>query len=292
MLVMIGPTWLETHDGSGHRRLDDPNDWTRLEIATGLKRDVRVIPVTCRGAELPAATALPENIAMLARRQAIEIDNNRWRYDVDKLVDRLAQIPGMTRRAKPKPASSPPAEKPSAWRKGLLMAGSALAGIVVFLVWAIGSEFSGSSDIDPETMQKAVEATRRVIETTSSTGADAAVTPVAVKTPAPPVTAPAVPMPASTALRDVSGTWRTNTGEMYVFQQSGEQIAITVGMNGVMVGTGQGLLKGPNLQIGLMVPVNGIPLSISCAMQAAPDNRSFAGICNGTQGQFPAQFFR
>lgn len=293
MLVMIGPTWLETNDADGKRRLDDPADWTRLEIATGLKRDVRVIPVTCRGAELPAANVLPEDIVLLARRQAVEIDNNRWRYDVDHLIDRLVQIPGMRKKVKPEPVPVPPSlpvEKPSAMRKGLLMGGSALAGIVLFLVWAIGSEFSGAgSDIDPESARKAAEMTQRILEntTTSGRGAAGAVPPIAVQAPAAPP-----PVAARAALRDISGTWRTNTGEVYVFEQDGPQISITAGMNGVVVGAGQGQLNGSNLQIGLMVAANGMTMSVSCNMTGSPDNRSYTGICNGPQGQFPAHFFR
>ncbi len=300
MLVMIGPTWLETNDADGKRRLDDPADWTRLEIATGLKRDVRVIPVTCRGAELPAANVLPEDIVLLARRQAVEIDNNRWRYDVDHLIDRLVQIPGMRKKAKPSPTPSPtpqPVEKPSVMRKGLLMGGSAVAGIVLFLVWVIGSEFSGAdSDIDPESARKAAELTQRILENTTATGRGAAgaAPPVAVQAPTapPPQTAAQPPAATRTALRDVSGTWRTNTGEVYVFEQDGQQISITAGMNGVVVGAGRGQLTGSNLQIGLMVAANGTTMSVNCNMTGAPDNRSYTGICNGPQGQFPAHFFR
>ena len=256
MLVMIGPTWLETNDTDGKRRLDDPADWTRLEIATGLKRDVRVIPVTCRGAELPAANVLPEDIVLLARRQAVEIDNNRWRYDVDHLIDRLVQIPGMRKKVKPGPTPVPPpapVEKPSTLRKGLLMGGSAVAGILLFLLWAVGSEFSGAdSDIDPESARKAAEMTQRILENTTASGRGAAgaTPPVTVQAPTPPPTATQPPVAARAALRDVSGTWRTNTGEVYVFEQEGPQISITAGMNGVVVGAGQGQVNGSNLQIG------------------------------------------
>jgi len=298
MLVMIGPTWLETNDTDGKRRLDDPADWTRLEIATGLKRDVRVIPVTCRGAELPAANVLPEDIVLLARRQAVEIDNNRWRYDVDHLIDRLVQIPGMRKKVKPGPTPVPPpapVEKPSTLRKGLLMGGSAAAGILLFLLWAIGSEFSGAdSDIDPESARKAAEMTQRILENTTASGRGAAgaTPPVTVQAPTPPPTATQPPVAARAALRDVSGTWRTNTGEVYVFEQEGPQISITAGMNGVVVGAGQGQVNGSNLQIGLMVAANGMTMSVNCNMTGAPDNRSYTGICNGPQGQFPAHFFR
>jgi hypothetical protein len=40
MLVLIGKDWLDAKDASGNRRLDDPTDYVRLEIAGGLKREV------------------------------------------------------------------------------------------------------------------------------------------------------------------------------------------------------------------------------------------------------------
>jgi hypothetical protein len=38
LLALIGPRWLDARDDEGNRRLDDPNDWVRLEIAQALKR--------------------------------------------------------------------------------------------------------------------------------------------------------------------------------------------------------------------------------------------------------------
>jgi TIR domain-containing protein len=45
MLVIIGPTWLTMTDSQGNRRLDDPADFVRIEVESGLKRkDALVIP--------------------------------------------------------------------------------------------------------------------------------------------------------------------------------------------------------------------------------------------------------
>lgn len=44
-LVVIGTRWLATADKFGRRRLDQPDDWVRLEIAAALTRGVRVIPL-------------------------------------------------------------------------------------------------------------------------------------------------------------------------------------------------------------------------------------------------------
>src|SRR5688572_1923277 len=49
LIALIGPQWLISTDRYGTRRLDDPKDFTRLEIATALKRNVRVIPTLVGG---------------------------------------------------------------------------------------------------------------------------------------------------------------------------------------------------------------------------------------------------
>ncbi len=45
LLVVIGKSWLDMKDVTGQRRLDDPDDFVRLEVATALARNIQVIPV-------------------------------------------------------------------------------------------------------------------------------------------------------------------------------------------------------------------------------------------------------
>src|SRR2546429_109100 len=44
LLAVIGPRWLTSSDGNT-RRLDDPDDFVRLEIVSAFERNVFVIPV-------------------------------------------------------------------------------------------------------------------------------------------------------------------------------------------------------------------------------------------------------
>lgn len=67
MLVVIGPGWLDARDEQGRRRLDDPQDWVRREVATGLREGKRVIPVLVRGARMPTIGELPEDMRELAQ---------------------------------------------------------------------------------------------------------------------------------------------------------------------------------------------------------------------------------
>src|SRR5580700_9971269 len=72
LLVIIGPAWLTAADKRGRRRLDDPDDFVRLEIGTGLAtHGVSVIPVLADGAAMPSQHDLPGDLASLAPLQAL-----------------------------------------------------------------------------------------------------------------------------------------------------------------------------------------------------------------------------
>jgi sugar phosphate isomerase/epimerase len=92
VLVVIGPAWCDARNAAGGRRLDDTDDWVRIEVAQALKRDICVIPVTVGGANLPDASALPEDLRDLIRRQSRELrDGDTWRGDLDLLVQQIAK---------------------------------------------------------------------------------------------------------------------------------------------------------------------------------------------------------
>jgi len=85
-IAVIGPDWLKAKNAAGGRRLDDPNDYVRLEIESALKRDIRVIPVLVDGGSVPAPAELPPSIEPLARRNAMEIAHHRFAADCDDLA--------------------------------------------------------------------------------------------------------------------------------------------------------------------------------------------------------------
>lgn len=72
-LVVIGDNWLNLKDANGNRRIDDPNDWVRIEVAAALARKtLPVIPVMVgKASNPPPKELLPEEIATLANRNAI-----------------------------------------------------------------------------------------------------------------------------------------------------------------------------------------------------------------------------
>jgi hypothetical protein len=59
LLAVIGPNWLDLRDEDGNRRLDDPDDFVRLEIAAALQRDIPVIPILLDGARFQRPLSCP-----------------------------------------------------------------------------------------------------------------------------------------------------------------------------------------------------------------------------------------
>ena len=95
LLALIGPQWSTVTDEYGRRRLEDPDDFVRLEIETALGRDdVRVIPILVDGAQMPRPYDLPQTLLPLTKRQAIQL--SPMSFDTTRLVkmvqDSLAEL--------------------------------------------------------------------------------------------------------------------------------------------------------------------------------------------------------
>lgn len=91
LLAMIGPAWSSMQSSAGGRRLDDPNDFVRLEIGSALARNIAVIPVLVHDAKMPRPEELPDNLKDLAFRNSVEITHARWNSDVQLLTQALSR---------------------------------------------------------------------------------------------------------------------------------------------------------------------------------------------------------
>lgn len=121
VLVLIGSNWLHATNESGARRLEDPDDFVRLEIESAIKREVVIVPVLVEGARMPSPSELPPTIGQLGRTQAIELTDERWDYDIGRLVevlgDLVAEAPlvegsdGRTRARRQARADAPPEDR-------------------------------------------------------------------------------------------------------------------------------------------------------------------------------------
>ena len=86
LLAIIGKSWVTMVDDSNRRRLDLADDYVRHEIATALSRNIAVIPVLVRGAQMPSTAELPPDLAALSLREAVEITDTDFDHDVQRLI--------------------------------------------------------------------------------------------------------------------------------------------------------------------------------------------------------------
>jgi hypothetical protein len=135
LIVLIGHEWVSVKDTAGRRRLDDPADFVRLEVVKALERAIRVIPVLVQGASMPRHEELPADLDKLTRRNAIELSDARWSYDVDRLIHAIEEVLKGLAPAPPVPLAPlaeprrpvPPqtaarAARPKAWKAAMLVA--------------------------------------------------------------------------------------------------------------------------------------------------------------------------
>jgi hypothetical protein len=115
-LLLVSPGWVELMG-----ELRDPADFVRREIAAALARRVPLLPLLLGGARMPEADELPEEIRDLAFRQALEVSDGRWDYDVKRLVKLIRERPAP-------PAPSAPNSFLGTWR-GRAAVVAAVAGI-------------------------------------------------------------------------------------------------------------------------------------------------------------------
>ncbi len=110
LLALIGDQWLTITDEHGRRRLDDPDDFVRLEIEAALTRNVRVIPILVDGARMPRADELPGSLARLVRLQALELSPARFDFDTGRLLKVLDRTLAEVRAHLMAEVKAPPAE--------------------------------------------------------------------------------------------------------------------------------------------------------------------------------------
>jgi hypothetical protein len=93
-IAVIGRTWATCEDDSGKRRLDQPGDYVRLEVQQALQQQIPVLPVLVQNASMPSLDSLPGCLASLCTKNAFEISDSRWDYDVDRLVASVDELLG------------------------------------------------------------------------------------------------------------------------------------------------------------------------------------------------------
>lgn len=181
-LVIIGPTWTTATNADGQRRLDDPDDFVRVEVETALNANMPVIPILVSNASMPQASDLPPSMQKLLLRNGMAVrPDPDFHNDVDRLIAGIEHLQKLKNRPEPKqkeakapngetanPAPSrtekatsnptAPANEPAAKgkRKTWLIAGFLAAPVVAILgiaccnsaFFAIGIAMFASPDLD------------------------------------------------------------------------------------------------------------------------------------------------
>jgi hypothetical protein len=88
LLAVIGKKWFGAKEG-GRRRIDQEDDWVRLEIAAALRLNKWVIPCLVGGAKMPSKETLPPDLAALSQRHGVLFSQKELRRDVEELVESL-----------------------------------------------------------------------------------------------------------------------------------------------------------------------------------------------------------
>src|SRR5262249_39981978 len=97
LLAVIGDRWLDASYGDGPqqgtRRLDDPQDYVRIEIEAALARGIPVVPLLVGQAAMPREAELPDALKELAYRHAAAVRSGPdFHGQVERLIRGLEQL--------------------------------------------------------------------------------------------------------------------------------------------------------------------------------------------------------
>src|SRR6478609_6901401 len=107
VIAIIGPEWTGGAKDLSNRRIDDPTDFVRLEVASALENGIPIIPVLVNNTPMPDAKNLPPELEGLAFRNGLALDTG---IDFHHHADRL--IAGIHRVIDPPKEATPPAAPP------------------------------------------------------------------------------------------------------------------------------------------------------------------------------------
>jgi hypothetical protein len=179
-IILIGRHWLA--DEHGVRRIDDPDDFVRLEVSAALRHtSVRVLPVLVDGATMPGRRDLPEELARLARLNAIELSAQHGTAAVKRPIATLGDTTALTGDAPPRAGAT----KPGRWGSRRLAAVALGAALLIALALVLVLRLAGSGG---HSGARGASGTNGVTSTN-----------VLIYTPADPSGAPLVPLSANLA---------------------------------------------------------------------------------------------
>ena len=264
MLAIIGPRWMG--DTKQISRIKNDGDWVRLEIATALARNIRVVPVLVDGAELPTAEELPDDLQPLLKRQAYEISNKRWRYDTDQLIEFLEKNVGVMPRRKEVPKPVKKVSLPGTVKWIFLIAGGFFILSMILYAMGIGSEDEPLKDEPASSIENNKQANpNEQVEMSTNAGNQTHTDPQGGASNV-----------RNEINKNVNGTWYDTNGLYYlvITQDDGQFIVNSFAMDGSQSGQGAGTVIGSKVKMDISVYNVGV---ISLSGTIANDNFNLKG---------------
>jgi len=264
MLAVIGPDWATiTHPNSTDPRLKDPNDWVRIEIASALSRNIRVVPVLVNGAVLPTSNQLPHDLQGLLRRQSYEVSNRRWQYDTENLAAFLEKSVGIPQKNK-QGVNQVPQKAPGGIigfvKMGLIGIGALFLVLVIYYAGQ-NEQTEPPENVDPPYINSPVTVDNNNIH------------------PEPNEPEKKLPdqLPEAISAVDLEGFWDDANG-LYYFDifQNGNQVEVYsyATLNNQKTGEGLGVINGKKFTFKINVLNFGF---ISADTKLAPNGKSLSG---------------
>ena len=229
LIAVIGNNWLTSKGDHGDRRLENPEDFVRMEIGAALKRGISVIPVLVDAALMPRAIDLPEDLKSLVRRNALRITDTSFDGDCQRLAAaiRLVLDPNVAHPLPPKTAELQH-EKPQPPTSSATLGKSPSKQVIAFLAIPavlvvagliyLATRVSQSPPPQPSSVE-AVTPIPPVIATPTAEEKVSSTPEVAVQPTTQPTAsmATAIPSPRSVPKSwNLVGTWRANVVEQGV----------------------------------------------------------------------------
>src|SRR2546430_8466883 len=114
VVAIIGPEWCGGKEPL-NRRIDDPTDFVRLEVASALETGIPIIPVLVNNTPMPEAKNLPPELEGLAFRNGLALDTGiDFHHHADRLIAGIHRVVDPSKDATPSVPAQPPPPTPTA----------------------------------------------------------------------------------------------------------------------------------------------------------------------------------
>ncbi len=124
VVAIIGPEWCGGKELS-NRRIDDPTDFVRLEVASALENGIPIIPVLVNNTPMPEARNLPPELEGLAFRNGLALDTGiDFHHHADRLIAGIHRVVDPPKEAVP-PPPAPAIVAPAQTETSAIFAGKA-----------------------------------------------------------------------------------------------------------------------------------------------------------------------